>query len=117
MAWIKATPTKPAPESIRDQSLFLRDTLDDVQDFPTVEVERISDWVIRKVSAGDIRPTFTPEQRANGGRVKALRVRQRNFQRDTQIVAEHREGKSNRAIAASVNISEAMVRKVLKRGV
>ena len=118
VAWVKGQQTKPAPSEIRDQAQFLRDTLDDVHDFEAPEVLAIADWAIRKVQAGDIRRELTQEQRRNGGRVKALRVRQRNVLRDTQILSFHRDGLSNRKIAARIGgISEAMVRKVLKREV
>ena len=115
VGWIEASPTKPASGSIRDQALYLRDTLESVRDFGVPEVLAIAEWAIQEVQAGSIHPTWTPEQRSNGGKVKALRVRQKNFQRDTQIVALHREKMSNRAIGARVGISEGMVRKVIKR--
>ena len=115
VGWIKAHPTKPSPDAIQDQALYLRDTIDDVHDFGVPEVLAMAAWAIQKVQAGSIARTLTAENRANGGRVKGLRVRQRNFQRDTQIVALHREKMSNRAIGARVGISEAMVRKVIKR--
>ena len=117
VAWIKSSPTKPNPESIREQALLYRDFLEDVSDFDSVEVERIADWAIRKVQAGDIGRTLTPENRANGGKKKGLRVRQRNFGRDKKILRLHHAGLSNRAIGKEVDISESQVRNIIKRGV
>ena len=115
VGWIKANKTKPSPSEIRDQSLFLRDTLDDVRDFGTPEVLAISEWAIRKVQAGDIRRELTTEQRRHGGLKRAFLARQHNFQRDKRILALHHAGLSNRAIAKEVGLSHVRVGTIIDR--
>ena len=114
VGWVKRQQTKPSPDAIREQGLLLRDYLEDVSDFDSVEVGRIADWVIRRVQAGDIRRTLTPENRANGGKVKALRIRQKNFGRDKKILRLHHAGLSNRAIAKEVGLSHVRVGTIIK---
>ena len=112
---MKGSATKPSPVAIMEQAEYLREVMDDVRDFPLTEVVAIAEWVISKVNAGSITRTLTTEMRRNGGRVKNLRVRQKNYQRDLYIVKLHNDGLTNVAVAARVGISEGMIRKVLKR--
>ena len=114
VAWVKRQETKPNPDAIRDQSLFLRDCIDDVSDFDSVEVGRIADWVIRRVQAGDIRRELTTEQRRHGGLKRAFLARQKNFGRDKKILRLHHAGLSNRAIAKEVGLSHVRVGTIVK---
>ena len=115
VAWVR-THHNLTPSAIQNQALFLRDTLDDVRDFTSDEVLAIAQWVSRKLDAGDIRLTWTPEQRSRGGKNKARDIRQKNFKRDKRILALHNGGFSNRAIAAKItNISESQVRNIINR--
>ena len=115
VSWIKASATKPTKAEILEQCEYWRECVEDLRDFPATEVQAIAAWAAEKVQAGSISRTLTPEMRSNGGKVKGLRIRQKNFQRDRYILKLSNDGLSNRAIAARVSVSEGMVRKVIKR--
>ena len=115
MGWIKGSPVKPTRAEILEQCEYWREVIEDLRDFPIQETRAIAEWASERVQAGSAKRTLTAQNRSNGGKKKALRARQRNFGRDAQILALHRQGLSARAISDKTGVSKSQVARVVKR--